>query len=88
MDDLVGVDEGNAYNLYVLANDDPGNSAFNEATLEIVSAPSHAHSFRVHNDHLHYESIDEYIGSDELTYRICNTNGLCDTAVVSIVVTD
>ena len=71
--------------LPVLANDraEPG-ATLNVSSLQIVSQPAHASSFKVHDDHLHYHSVKGYVGGDSITYRICSSSGLCATGQVSI----
>ena len=86
--DSVSVEDDTDIKIHVLDNDDQGNSSFDEDTLEIITDPQHAGSFRIHNDHLHYQSVEDYEGPDLIEYRICNTNGLCDTGWVTIDVAD
>ncbi len=86
--DFETVEEGKDTKIQVLDNDDQGNSPLDEDTLEIITDPLHAKSFRVHNDHIHYKSDDDYEGVDTIEYRVCNNNGLCDTAILTITVTD
>lgn len=86
--DDVTVEEGKNIKINVLDNDDPGNSPFDEATLEIITDPLHADEFRVHDDHIHYKSVEDYEGPDSMEYRICNTNGLCHTAGITISVVE
>jgi hypothetical protein len=85
--DDVSVETHQSIRIYPLTNDDPGNSPFDEDTLSIVVSPQHAENFFVHNDHVHYRSETGYTGPDNLDYRICNTNGLCHIATVTITVT-
>ncbi len=73
--------------IFVLNNDDQGNSNLDLDTFEIITDPLHAKDFRIHNDHIHYESED-YTGQDTLEYRICNENGLCDTAILTLTITN
>ncbi|MFV1990844.1 MAG: Ig-like domain-containing protein [Acidimicrobiales bacterium] len=37
---------------------------------------------------MRYRAEPDYEGPDALAYRICNTDGLCDTANVTITVTE
>ena len=85
--DDVSVNEGKDIGIHVLDNDDSGNAPFDEASLEIITDPLHAQDFRVHNDHIHYKSVKDYIGPDSIEYRICNTNGLCHASTITITVT-
>lgn len=82
--DSASVDEEQDKNIKVLENDDHGGSGFDDATLSITIAPLWAESYRVHNDHIHYEAPEDRSGSDYLQYRICNNDGECATADVSI----
>ena len=84
----MSAEEGHDENIKVLENDRPGNSPLDEDTLEIIGAPRHAQDYRVHNDHIHYKSVDDYEGTDRIVYRICNENGLCGTGTVRITVSD
>lgn len=88
IDDEFELETGKKENLEVLDND--GDKDFldtlDEETLEIVSGPSHANTeeFRVHDDHVHYESIDGFVGTDAFRYRICTFDGACGIATVTI----
>ncbi len=86
--DSVTVDEGKDIKIHVLDNDLQGNSPLDEDSLVITVNPSHSSDFRVHGDHIHYKSDDDYEGIDTLVYRVCNNNGLCDTVTVTINVED
>ena len=86
--DSVTVDEGKDIKIHVLDNDLQGNSPLDEDSLVIIVNPSHSSDFRVHGDHIHYKSDDDYDGIDTLVYRVCNNNGLCDTVTVTINVED
>ncbi len=72
--------------IYILLNDDPGDSPLLLTSLRIVSPPTHAKSFSIQNDHINYKAEAAYAGPDSLVYEICNENGLCDTATVAITV--
>jgi hypothetical protein len=92
IDDEYELETGKKKNLKVFEND--GDTDFidtiDEDTLEIISGPSHANmnEFRVHNDHVHYESIDGFVGTDEFRYRVCTFDGVCGIATVTIRVID
>ena len=82
------IQEGKDANIAVLDNDDPGSALFDEETLVILIPPTHSDpgEFRVHNDHIHYRSVDDYVGPDSITYQVCNSDGLCSTATLWITV--
>ena len=84
--DAVSAEEDKDVRIFVLGNDGAGSAPLDEGTLEIVAGPLHADAFRVHDDHLHYRSVKDYEGTDTLRYRICNDDGLCDEAMVTITV--
>lgn len=84
--DSISVEPDRDTKLHVLDNDEPGGAALNEDALEIVTGPRHAEEVRVHGDHLHYRSVEDYVGTDTIRYRVCNTDGLCDEATVTIAV--
>ena len=88
LDDGVRVEEGERKKIRVLENDRPGGSPLDPDTLTIVVAPSHAERYRVQDDHIRYESVENYEGSDRIVYRICDETGLCDTAAADITVYD
>lgn len=86
VDDHVTVDEGKETKPNVLDNDVPGDAALDEDTLTITVAPANAKSYKVHDDHLHYRPADDFVGVDQIGYRICDDAGRCDTATVTITV--
>jgi len=78
-------------NLHVLDNDlTQGGSALDEDSLEIIDFPENDQDdiLAVHDGHVHYQAGSTYVGSDSLTYQICNEDGLCDTATALITVTE
>jgi Ca2+-binding RTX toxin-like protein len=68
----------------VLANDLAGGSAFNVATLS-VTQPAHG-AARVESGRVRYAPARGFVGSDELTYEVCRSDGLCVEGLVSVVV--
>ncbi len=89
LDDAYDFESGQRRNLKVLDNDSvQGASDLDEDTLEIIDPPEHAvlADFGVHDNHVHYEAQEDYVGEDSFTYRICNDDGLCDIATVTITV--
>jgi hypothetical protein len=82
--DVVSAKHDKDVSIDVLVNDLPLSGALDPATLTIVTAPNYVKEFRVHDDHLHYRSLKGFVGSDTLTYRVCDTSGACGTAIVTI----
>ena len=86
--DAITVKADKDEHLWILLNDAPLSGALDPSTLTIVTAPNYAKDFKVHDDHLHYRALKTFVGTDSLTYRICDTSGACGTAVVTISVTN
>lgn len=70
----------------VLANDSPGDAPLDPPSLRILSGPSHAQSVAITGSYRIRYTADEWSGTDQLTYEICDTNSLCDTAVLTVTV--
>ena len=79
--DVVAVKADKDVTIEVLVNDAPFSGTLDPATLTVISPPNYAKDFRVHDDHLHYRSLKTFVGTDSLTYRVCDTSGACGTAV-------
>lgn len=80
---------GEFIGLNVLDNDlELGGSNLDESTLVVLTQPTLDIDliFEVHNDHIHYFSDFGVAGVDSFTYRICNDDGFCDEATVTIYV--
>lgn len=86
--DSASVEEEESVTINVLANDLPGDAPLDPASLRIVSGPSHAQSVSITGTYRIRYRAREWEGTDSLSYEICDTNGLCDTASVSIQVDD
>lgn len=86
--DAIELKDGKEKSIKVLDNDSERAAPLDEDTLEIVTPPAYADTYRVHNDHIHYRSIEDFEGTDTLTYRICDTANNCATATVTITVTE
>lgn len=88
VDDWLNMEKKGKEKVYVLANDNGGATGFDLGSFQIVVEPLHAKKFRVHDDHIHYDADKNYTGSDSLTYRICTVGGACETAMLTITITD
>jgi len=86
VDDAATGSEGKGLKIKVLGNDTEGAAELDVDTLTIESGPGHADDYRVHDDHIHYKSVDDYSGTDRLRYRICDENGLCATATLVLTI--
>jgi gliding motility-associated-like protein len=58
------------------------------ASIDITVAPLHGKASVTSRNTILYTPSDFYIGSDTLTYRICNTSEYCGAAKVLIIVDD
>jgi len=86
--DTVTVAEDDSVTFNPLANDSDSDGALVPGTLAITANP--AHGTAVANPatgEITYTPAANYNGSDSLTYRICDNDGACATATVSITVT-
>jgi hypothetical protein len=81
-------DAGKDLKIRVLENDSEGAESIDKDTLTIIGGPSHAKDFRVHGDHIHYRSVDDFSGVDRLSYQVCDKAGACDQATVVIALDD
>jgi hypothetical protein len=96
--DVASVEQGKAIRIDVLANDLPGTGSgstgsdtgeIDRGSLRIVEEPDHAWYAYVTwiGERVWYAPASEFIGSDRLTYEVCDQAGRCDTAEVVIEVT-
>jgi hypothetical protein len=72
-------------NIPVLANDTDSN--LNPATVSITSPATLGTATAQANGTINYLPSPNSDGSDNFTYQVCDTGGLCDTATVTISVT-
>ena len=71
----------------VAANDTDVDGNLDPTTVEVVSGPSNGTVVNNGDGSITYTPNQDYVGEDEFTYQICDLDGLCDTAIVSITVT-
>ncbi|MEZ4953743.1 MAG: Ig-like domain-containing protein [Saprospiraceae bacterium] len=85
-DDAVSLCEDHDAIIDVLANDsDPQELPL---TLTLLSTTQHGTLGMQNDGTIKYQPETDYSGSEHFTYQICNTNGLCDQAVVNITIYD
>ncbi|MGI9607208.1 MAG: HD domain-containing phosphohydrolase [Acidimicrobiales bacterium] len=85
VDDYVTVEGASNVHIDVLANDVAGAAPIER--VEIISPPSNADWFVEHNGHYDYKPLWGFVGEDRYVYEICDTDGLCDQAVVFLTIT-
>lgn len=71
----------NQFKMFVLNNDDLQSEP---GILEINTQPSHGFASVINDSTIQYSSIQGFWGLDSLTYKVCRTYGLCDSATVII----
>jgi VCBS repeat-containing protein len=94
VNDMATTDEDTPVNILVLANDDFGGDGPGMPALQIVASPSNGMVVIDDNgtpadptdDFVVYTPAADYFGADVFSYRICDSNGDCDTATVNITV--
>ena len=82
-------------NINVIGNDNFGGDGPAAADISISTGPGNgAAAVNIHNtlndptdDSIDYTPNTDYNGTDTLTYEICDSNGDCDTALLTITVT-
>lgn len=71
----------------ILANDNPGNSTFNFATVQIVTPPSHGTVIPNSDGTVTYTPASGYSGTDVFTYKVQDAYGYStNIAVVTVTV--
>jgi List-Bact-rpt repeat protein/Big-like domain-containing protein len=95
-DDSITVAENSgATNIDVISNDDFGNDGPAAADIGISTGPGNGAAAVNNNntsndptdDSIDYTPNTDFNGTDTLTYEICDSNGDCDTALLTISVT-
>ena len=88
VDDVVTTPEDTGIWIRVLENDLFPTYPVDPDSLSIVSGPSNGStSFHPTHPWVGYAPAADWHGTDSFVYQICNTNGACDTATVTITVT-
>lgn len=85
-DDELSLDEDESGTVDVLANDSEGQYEIDESTLVITDGPASGEAVINPDGTITYTPDDNFNGSDELTYEICDVEGGCSTATVSLTV--
>lgn len=76
--------------LNVLDNDSDPDGAVSGLTVSLVSGPSHAYRFTFAGTYFRYrsyaESDSQFSPDDAFVYEICDADGNCDTATVTVTI--
>ena len=84
-DDTAMTRKDKTVSIHVLANDDIVGGGIDIATLAVAAEPVHG-TVVVAGENLLYEPTAGFTGTDTMTYQVCSTGGVCDTARVTVVV--
>ena len=95
-DDTATTDENTPVNIDVLVNDDFGNDGPNNGPISILIPPANGTAVVNNNgtptdptdDTIDYTPDSGFAGTDQITYQICDSNGDCDDATVTVTVLD
>ena len=71
----------------VAANDSDVDSGLDPASASIFSGPAHGAAAKNGDGIFTYTPDEDFNSTDSFVYEICDTDGACDTATVTIVVT-
>lgn len=87
-DDTATVTAGSTTIVVVPANDSDPDGNLDVSTVTVIGGlgPSHGSVTIAANGAITYSADADFAGSDQFTYSICDTTGLCDTAVVTLTV--
>ncbi len=85
-DDTASLDEDTSTVIDVAANDTDPDGNLDPSTVSIVVPPANGTLTNHGNGTVTYTPNPNFSGTDSFTYQICDTDGACDQAVVSITV--
>jgi gliding motility-associated-like protein len=83
--DVAATHTNTAVNVAVLNNDEDINNADNELILTILEQPTNGNA-TVNGIQINYTPNADFVGTDVLTYQICDPDGECDQATLTITV--
>ena len=84
-DDFSSTQEDTPFTLDILSNDFDCDNNIDSALVTIIVAPLHGNLFNNGSPGIFsYTPAPNFNGPDSFTYRVCNTDNQCDTAVVYI----
>ncbi len=86
VDDNVTTNEGESILIFVLDNDIDSDNDITELTLSLTAPPSNGTLEPTGNNAFTYTPNEGFTGTDTFTYEICDPDGQCDEATVTITV--
>lgn len=82
IDDIVAIDSGYSVEITPLGNDiEPNNDPM---TIVDITDPANGVGTLNPNGTVTYTPNPGFVGADIITYRVCDDNGFCDTATITI----
>ncbi|KOH47098.1 hypothetical protein NC99_01410 [Sunxiuqinia dokdonensis] len=87
LDDQASLEENEDVQIYVLDNDEDCDENLENSSLTITSQPAEGTATVNADGSITYKPNIAYYGSDQLSYQICDADGQCDEATVSITIT-
>jgi len=86
-DDIVTIEENETIVLHVTHDDIDMDNNLDETSLSLESSPNSGTAEVNIDGTISYVPHQDYTGSDEFMYKICDEDAMCDTAMVSISIT-
>ncbi|TAJ05678.1 gliding motility-associated C-terminal domain-containing protein, partial [Marinilabiliaceae bacterium JC017] len=89
IDDNFTIAEDTPHNLNVLGNDTDPQNNLDGSSLRIVSFPSHGDATITNNSNdyfINYSPALDYNGADTFIYEVCDDDGYCDLAIVTLTI--
>ncbi len=86
-DDSVTTPEDTPAIFNVLANDSDVDGNLNPGSVTVLSGPSNGTLVNNSNGNFTYTPAANFNGADSFSYKVCDSDGVCDTADVAITVT-
>ena len=87
VDDFDEVEEDGSVTTIVLDDDTDPNNNIDSSTLNINTPPANGEATVNSDGTITYEPFENFNGTDTYIYEICDEDGYCDTASVTITVT-
>ncbi|MEI6728490.1 MAG: Ig-like domain-containing protein [bacterium] len=86
-DDSATTDKNKAVTIAVLSNDTDADGDIKADTLEITANPRNG-TVVINGLNAIYTPNNNYFGNDTFQYKICDSTGFCDTAIVSVTINE
>jgi hypothetical protein len=87
VDDAISTPEDTPVRIDVIANDLDADNNIEPATVTVTTAPINGTAVSNGDGTVTYTPAVHFFGSDSFTYNVCDADGLCDSAEVTIDVT-